>query len=199
MSSTGIDADRADGASRDPTGAFSGSEDELAERFSMRLRFFAARRLGNVTAAEDVAQETLRRVLIAMREHRIADLAALPGFVFETARHICQHLQRTAGREERAMERLRLDGPDSHRGDALAALVSAERRATVQQALALLDPADRELLHLTYWQQLATEALARHFDTTPGAVRVRKHRALRRLAALVAQSKVGNDFGDPAT
>ncbi|MBK5186847.1 MAG: hypothetical protein JJD97_01310, partial [Gemmatimonadaceae bacterium] len=105
----------------------------------MRLRFFAARRLGNVTAAEDVAQETLRRVLIAMREHRIADLAALPGFVFETARHICQHLQRTAGREERAMERLRLDGPDSHRGDVLAALVSEERRATVQRALASLD------------------------------------------------------------
>ncbi len=165
----------------------------------MRLRFFAARRLGNVTAAEDVAQETLRRVLIAMREERIADLAALPGFVFETARHICQHLQRTAGREARAMERLSLAEPDAQPGDALVALVTEERHAAVHRALSALDDADRELLRLAYWQQLATEALARHFITTPGAVRVRKHRALRRLAALLAPRDIGNDRDDPAT
>jgi RNA polymerase sigma-70 factor, ECF subfamily len=194
-----VDADRSDRAPRDPTGPSSISEGELAERFSMRLRFFASRRLGNVTIAEDVAQETLRRVMIAMRERRIVDIAALPGFVFETARHICLQLQRTAGREERALEKLRVAEPDAKPPDALVALVSEERRAAVRRALAVLDDADRELLRLAFWQQLATEALARHFVTTPGAVRVRKHRALRRFAAQLARSGIGNDFDDAAT
>ena len=41
--------------------------------------------------AEDVAQETLRRVLAALEAGRVANLEALPGFVFQTARHLCLH------------------------------------------------------------------------------------------------------------
>jgi len=60
---------------------------ELSLRFRDRLRFFAARRLRDKNLAEDVAQETLRRALEALRAGRVENLAALPSFLFETARH----------------------------------------------------------------------------------------------------------------
>src|SRR5438128_418031 len=47
---------------------------ELSLRFHDRLRFFAARRLRDKNLAEDVAQETLRRALEALRARRVDNL-----------------------------------------------------------------------------------------------------------------------------
>src|SRR6516162_596478 len=54
---------------------------DLALRFSERLTLFAARRLRDRNAAEDVAQEALRRTLEALRAGRIENELALPGFL----------------------------------------------------------------------------------------------------------------------
>jgi RNA polymerase sigma-70 factor (ECF subfamily) len=162
------------------------SEAELVARFRDRIRLFAARRLGDAAAAEDVAQETLRRVVIAMRAGRIDRLESLPGFVFQTASHVCLHRRRSAGREARALARLRDESVDEPDGpDALAALVGDERRAAVRAALDRLSPGDRELLLLLFYERLETAEVARRCGTTPAALRVRKHRALQRLGELL--------------
>jgi RNA polymerase sigma-70 factor (ECF subfamily) len=146
------------------------------------------RRLGDAALAEDVAQETLRRVVDALRQDRVRDPAALPAFVFETARHVCQHHARSAGREARALARLRQGSPDEGRWpDALGALISAERRFAVRQALARLTTPERQLLSGFYYEQLAAEELAGRLGITAGAVRVRKHRALKRLGELLTE------------
>jgi RNA polymerase sigma-70 factor (ECF subfamily) len=156
------------------------------QQFWGRLRLFSARRLGDVALAEDVAQETLRRVVEAHRAGRIRDRAALPAFVFETARHICQQQARSEGREARALARLGQGArEESRRPDALVALIVAERRFAVRQALGRLSPEERLLLAGFYYEQVEAEELARRLGITPGAVRVRKHRALKRLAQLL--------------
>lgn len=162
------------------------SEWELVERFHDRIRLFAVRRLGDAAAAEDVAQETLRRVVDAMRAGRIERLESLPGFVFQTASHVCLHRRRSAGREARALARLH-DGGDAVADppDALAALVGEERCNTVRAALDRLGASDRELLRLLFYERLDTADVARRLGATPAALRVRKHRALQRLAELL--------------
>lgn len=165
------------------------SEQALARQFWERIRLFATRRLGSVSAAEDVAQETLRRVTEALRAGRVRQLEALPAFVFQTALHVCLHHNRSSEREARALDRLATVEPEPEAPDPLAALISDERRAVVQRGLARLRRDDRELLHLMYFQGLEPEELARRWDITPGALRVRKHRALQRLAQFVD----GND------
>lgn len=163
-------------------------EADLVPRFWGRLRVFSSRRLGDAALAEDVAQETLRRVVEALRAGRVRDPVALPAFVFETARHICQQHVRTAGREARALARLGQGPPPEPRWpDALAALIAAERRFAVRRALSRLIPEEQHLLAGFYYEQLEAEELARRLGTTAGAVRVRKHRALKRLAALLAE------------
>jgi RNA polymerase sigma-70 factor (ECF subfamily) len=177
------------------------TEAELADRFTGRLRMFAARRLNDPVAAEDVAQETLHRVIEAARARRIENMAALPAFVFQTARNICMHRARSSGREQRALSRFQSEssGTTSDASDALNALITEERRAKVRLAMADLNDDDRGLLSLLYYEGLDTETAALRLKVTPAALRVRKHRALKRLAEQLGQSVEGNASGITGT
>jgi RNA polymerase sigma-70 factor (ECF subfamily) len=157
----------------------------LSERFRERLRYFAARRLANREAAEDVAQEVLRRTLEALREGRVENIAALPAFLFQTARHVCMHQGRSAVRAARAMERL--GGPEepAETGDPLTELIDEERRAHVREALGSLSEADRQILHLSYTEGLDAATIGERLQLTAGAVRVRRHRAIARLSEIL--------------
>jgi RNA polymerase sigma-70 factor, ECF subfamily len=162
---------------------------DLARRFRERLRLFAVRRVRNAAAAEDVTQEALRRTLEALRAGRIESIDRLPGFVFETARNVCMHHGRGREREARALSRL---GPgDPPPPDPLQALISSQRQAAVRRGLDRLAPGDRELLELMYREGLDAQEVASRLLVSAEAVRVRKHRALRRLAE--ALDEAGND------
>jgi RNA polymerase sigma-70 factor (ECF subfamily) len=156
-------------------------ESDLAARFWDRIRTFAARRLRDSAAAEDVAQETLRRVVEALRDGRIENLEALPAFVFQTARHICLQADRSSLREARALSRLA--EPGNHPApDALVALINEERCSAVRRALDGLVQGDRTLLRQIYYERLNPSLIAQQLGVTAGALRVRKHRALLRLS-----------------
>lgn len=171
----------ADGS--DPTdGAVLTDEAALVERFRERIRLFVARRFGSVASAEDVAQETLRRVLEAAREDRIRDPSALGSFVFQTARHVCLHEARSARRRDRALRRR---GQRRPKGNALDDAVIRERREVVARALKELREGDRELLRMLFYEGLTTAEAAERLGVTSGALRVRKHRALKRLEAVL--------------
>ena len=147
---------------------------DLAERFTLRLRLFALRRLRDPAAAEDTVQDALREVLKALRAGRIADPDALPGFVFQTAKNLCMHHGRSAGRRSRAILAFgRL--PQGSVEDPLLALIHEERRIAVRAALARLEKDDRDVLALTFEEELDPRSAAPR--PGPGTVIVRKHRA----------------------
>jgi RNA polymerase sigma factor (sigma-70 family) len=174
------------------------SEDQLALHFTPRIRLFAARYLNDVAAADDVAQETLRRVVEAIRSNRIDKHEALPGFVFQTARNICMHWVRSASREKSAFTRLERESSEIDSGDALANLVSAERAEEVKRAIQQMDKTDRELLGMIYYKEISTDDIAVKLGLTVAAVRVRKHRALQRLGVLLGEF-AGNELSITGT
>jgi RNA polymerase sigma-70 factor (ECF subfamily) len=167
------------------------AEAELSSRYSARLLMFAARRTGDASAAEDITQETLRTVVDALRNGRVENLAALPGFVFTTARNICMHWARSAGRENSALSRYQTESDLSRTrpSDPLTELIAEDRRNSVRQALNGLSPDDRDLLSMLYYKGVGSDMVAAKLSITPAAVRVRKHRALARLAELLGESK----------
>jgi len=162
------------------------SEVELAERFLTALRVFALRRLRDPTEAEDVAQEAMARVVAALRQDRLLDREALPAFVFETASHVCQHRLRKLGRQGRAYGRLAAEGGATGvEAGALARMLGRERRQLVRSALARLGTADRELLRRLYFADEPPASVAQDLGIQEGALRVRRHRALRRLRRIL--------------
>lgn len=74
--------------------------------------------------------------------------------------------------------------------DALAAV------SMVAAAMVKLSPRDREVLQLIGWEQLDQAAAARVLGCTRTALKVRLHRARRRLAALLRNA---DPYGDATT
>ena len=137
------------------------SEEQVVLRFSERVRLFAARRLNDAAAAEDVAQETLRRVVEAFRTNRIENVEALPGFVFQTARNLCMHWVRSTAREKSAFARLERESAEANSSpDALANLISAERAYAVRRAIDRLTIEDRRLLAMFYYDGIDTDEIS---------------------------------------
>jgi DNA-directed RNA polymerase specialized sigma24 family protein len=96
-------------------------------------------------------------------------------------------------RERSALARFGRESSTPSEGvDALSALISAERASVVRAALSALADDDRELLTLMYFEGLDAWGVAARFGLTVSAVRVRKHRALHRLAVLLGESD-GNE------
>jgi RNA polymerase sigma factor (sigma-70 family) len=145
--------------------------------------------LRDSAAAEDVAQEAIRLVAEALRAGRVENLEALPGYAFRTAQHLCLQRFRSSGREAKALDRLGAEpAPDQPADDPLVALIGEERRISVRRAVGDLAAADRDLLTMLYFDEIDSTAAANRLGITPEALRVRKHRALRRLGALLGDA-----------
>lgn len=129
----------------------------------------------DLSMAPDVISETY---VIAWRKH--AHSAPIPiGYLLLTARRLLDRARRGQASQEVIAERL----------SALMALAgpSAEdvvvRRTEVADALAHLAEVDREALLLSAWDGLSSADVGLILGMTPGAVRVRIHRARQQLVA----------------
>ena len=133
---------------------------------------------GDWHAAEDLVQETLGKLYAHWpRVARSSDPAA----------YARTTLVRTflSGRRRRSSgERPRADLDPGPVEDADAAL-----RVTLLAALARLEPQDRAVLVLRYWEDLDAPAAAELLGCTASAVRTRSRRALTRL-----RDVLGGDF-----
>lgn len=69
------------------------------------------------------------------------------------------------------LSRLTVPGPDQE----------VEARAQIAELLSLASPEDRRVLRLAFLQDLNTDQLALALNVSPGAARVRLHRALHRV------------------
>ncbi len=158
---------------------------EIYERFRTPVMRFGLQRLRNRADAEDLAQETLKRVVEAVNEDRIEEPDAIAGFVYKTAQHVYFKSLRKRGTEQRALSRYSNPGQEISDDQPMTTLLQDERRDRVRTAIDALEADDRNLLQYLYGQGMKPREVARVMGMTPGAVRVRKHRALKRLGALL--------------
>jgi len=164
------------------------TEAKLHENYFRRIRLLALSHSGARATADDIAQETLRRVIEALRAGRLREPEALPGFVLQVARNVCLRWMRSARREASALSRAYAENErdsGATQPSPLDDLVTEERRARVRRALERLGDEDRGLLGQAFDDDVKTSELAGRLGLTTSAIRVRKHRALRRLAELL--------------
>ena len=153
------------------------AEAELARRFAPRIRLFGLRRLRNHAAAQDLVQEVLVTTLEALRAGRIEQPERLASFVLGACRMTVVNLRRGEQRRARLLARF---------ADDLAPAWSSSGASTVDHArladcLAGLPIRDRTVVALTFYMDRSAEEIARELGTSPGNVRVLRHRALARL------------------
>lgn len=141
------------------------------------IRLMALRALGDAALAEEVAQETLVRAHLSLRDRQPDALGA---WVAGIARHVIADAVRS-GKRLKSLSATDADGLASPSPDTLTLLCTEEESRRVRAALALLPPADRELLRLSYYEGLSSAEIAAREGAPPERVRQRKLRALERL------------------
>ncbi|MFN8092946.1 MAG: sigma-70 family RNA polymerase sigma factor [Vicinamibacteria bacterium] len=148
----------------------------LYERHARSVYRFVLSLSGNRAVAEDVTSETFVRVWSARDR---VDLTTVIGYLMTIARRLYLE-QLGRGRRHGAFEREPEDGaPGPH--------ARAEARAELDAVLAdlqtLAEP-DRAALLMRAEEQMPYEEIGAALGVSPGAAKVRVHRARRRLAAL---------------
>jgi RNA polymerase sigma-70 factor (ECF subfamily) len=132
--------------------------------------------------ADDLVAETF---IVAWR--RLDDVPAerpLP-WLLTVARNLWLNQRRSDRRYAALRQRLPLPRPEpppTEPGDFGA----------IRRGLAALDAADREIICLAAWDELTATEIGEALGCTPGAARVRLHRARLRLTAMLAKHAVGS-------
>jgi RNA polymerase sigma factor (sigma-70 family) len=151
-----------------------------------RVLAYALRRVGP-DHAPDVVAETF---LVAWRHIRKAPAEPLP-WLYRLARNAAANEGRALRRGVRLQERARA-GAATMLAGTLAASDHAERVGEtdwVLAALRRLSPRDQEALRLTVWEDLDVATAAAVMGCSTAAMKVRVHRARRRLAGLLTRSQ----------
>ncbi len=144
----------------------------LPVEYSSRVYYVALRKLRSPSLAEDVRNETLLRVIQALRTGAMRTPQALPGFVLGIARNVILEELRKGGRTEDLGDRdFPLDTPDP-------AVDHTVRRA-IESTLLRLKPRERDVLRLAYYEDLSKDEISARLGIIPDRVRLVKSRALR--------------------
>jgi RNA polymerase sigma-70 factor (ECF subfamily) len=144
---------------------------------------FLLRALGDRSIAEDLLQETFLRMFARREDYR--PTAAFRTWLFTIARNLIID-----------QFRRQRSGPDLERAESLETMVdpgaaplreaeAQELAELLQNAVQRLPPSQREVLLLSRFGGLSPAEIAEVTGTSPTAVRVTLHRALRRLRDLL--------------
>ncbi len=162
-------------------------QDEQRERFDTLYRVARAKILAyalrRVPSAEDAADVLAETFTIAWRR-----LDQVPGgdeallWLYVVARNVIQNDRRRQQRRSDLVERVARCVPD----EGTRALPRDEEGLVALLCLRALADEEREVLMLTAWEGLTPSAVARVLGCSPGAARVRLHRARRRLHRAIA-------------
>ncbi len=168
------DAELAQAARYDPR-AF----EQLYLRYADRLFRYVVGQTGSASLAEDVVGDTMIAAFENL-ERFDPERGSFGAWLFTIARHRTADEQRRLSRIWRAFSRHGVDS--SIEEDTLSAVIRSEQAARMRSAINQLPRRDREVLLLRYAAGLSGPEIAEMLDISPGAVRVRLHRALRRLS-----------------
>jgi RNA polymerase sigma-70 factor (ECF subfamily) len=154
------------------------AETEIVRRFAPRIRLYGLRHLRDEQAALDLVQEVLATTLTALRDGRVEEPDRLPSFVLGTCRLTVTNQRRTAQRRSRLLEEFGHTLVETAREHAADVAVDGDRLADCMERLS---PRERTVVTLTFYAERSAEEIARELATSPGNVRVLRHRALARL------------------
>lgn len=154
----------------------------LFERYQVPLYNFFLRLVGDPATSEDLVQECFLRIL--KYRHTYRGQSQFRTWLYQIARNARVDLHRKRWREtelpEAADEVL-----SSHEPGASDALEESQRAELVRAALERLPEDKREVLVLSRYHDLRYVEIGRVLGCSEGAVKVRAHRAMKELRAIV--------------
>ena len=148
--------------------------DRLVDRHHGELRRFVRRRLSDGDAIDDVLAETF---CVAWRRRNDIPDPATPWLM-----RVCSNVISTYERSARRRLRLRARLLSLREPEARDPAELVDRQSQIRAAFSSIGESHREVLRLVAWDGLSITDAAAVCGCTPGAFRVRLHRARNELA-----------------
>jgi RNA polymerase sigma-70 factor (ECF subfamily) len=163
-----------------PRALRSAAERAVCLALAPRLRLYGLRHLRDEAAALDLVQEALLVFLQSAREGKLDDPSHADRFALGVCRNLVSRWRRNERRQQ-AFERATLPLAEHELPPAFAA-VDAARLA---HCLGHLAVREQRVVLLTFQEERSAEDIASALSTSPGNVRVMRHRAMASLERCV--------------
>jgi len=149
----------------------------LFERHHARVHALCFRLTRRVDVADDLAQETMLRVLRYASSYRRD--STFTTWLYRLTYNVCQDHWRKTRHDERTTDLSEAEGEGVVARDGDDRI--DERHVLLDEAMQRLAPERRAVLVLSRYNDLGYDDIARVLECTPAAARVRAHRALNEL------------------
>jgi RNA polymerase sigma-70 factor (ECF subfamily) len=158
----------------------------LVRRYQRRVHLFCLGYVHDHDVAADLSQRTLLRVLVNLQT--LEQPGGFGRWLFRIAGNLALNQLREGARFRRE------PGPEAAvPAQAHAALESAERAATLRDAVARLPRRQRMVVELRVYEELSYSQIARRLDTTENGAKVNFHHANKRLRSLLGPGGEARD------
>ena len=151
------------------------AEAEMCRRMAPRIRLYGLRHLRSPSAADDLVQQVLLKVLEALRSARLREPDRLAQFVVGTCRMTVLDLRRSANRQE---ELLAIFGGDLVPDPPPMPTLDDRQLASCVQAL---KERERSVVVMAFYDEQTAAETARALGISEANVRVIRHRAMQQL------------------
>ena len=168
-------------ASRDPSAR--DAEVALCRRFAPRAQLYGRKHFRDEERARDLAQTVMLAVIEAVRAGRVQDPALIDRFVLGTCRNVAFRMRDIDSRAEPT---------DTKELEVIAFVPEIEPmdKGALTRCLSALDARWRTVVYLSFTEGKAAEEIASALETTPGNVRVLRHRAVAQLRRCLDKRRV---------
>lgn len=163
-------------------GGASQAETEMCRRFAPRIRLYGLRHLKSEDRARDLVQAVLLAVLQAARGRRIENPEHLARYVLGTCRNV-------ANRQRDVERRFTPTGESELDCESFVPELDVLATAALMRCMSRLDYRARTVMWLTFNEERPSDRIAAALETTPGNVRVLRHRAMSDLRRCMGVTK----------
>ena len=155
-------------------------ERAIYERYAGRVRAYGLRHLRDSAAADDLVQQVLVTVLVAIREDRVENRDRLDSYVLGTARNVAMDMRRGVSRQHRVADQANALSPQAYEVS-----LGFVDRGRLEHCLGELEPRDRKVVVGTFVEDRDSDEISESLGISAGNVRVIRHRALAKLQTCV--------------
>src|SRR5262245_25961001 len=166
-------------------GEAAAAETELYRRFAPRVRLYGYKHLTDRGAADDLAQQVMLVVITRLRAGEVHDPDQIGSFVLGTSRMMAAGQRR--GERRHAALHARFDAHDATVPPSDGVELDRDR---IAPCLAAIRERERAILLLSFYAEKSTSEIAHALGTTPGAIRVGRHRALTSMRDCIEARKL---------
>ena len=153
----------------------------LFDRYHLRIYNFFQKMVRNQAVSEDLTQDVFAKVIRYRSSYKQGNFAS---WIFTIARNIFS----TYYQKQKKERSLVINDDTLDSGEVLVSESNEEELSYLQKALLKLSNSDRELIIMNRFQEIKYEQIAEIIGSSEGAVKVKVHRALKKLKEVYFQT-----------